>query len=800
MPLIPRARSLPVRGRAVAPAEVRGFSSDGALFSISSTAPSGGGTAGGGRWSAAEATAEAYYANVIVYGCVKAIATDLGGRPFRVGADPDKPNDFDPKHPLAQRLGPAPGGPNPHTSPRRLWRWAVAQRLITGAYAWEIAPSDLTFWPLLTRYLKPIESDGRAPSRGYFSGYEYHPEGGDKVNLSADRVFYDWEPSQDDWRKPESPLQAARLDVSVAVMQDRYDFAFLKNDARPAALVVHEAFANDIDKRKFRRQWLDTHRGPENAGKVHFLETSPHGATPKDSLAIQVLGLSQKDAEFIRRYESKIRAITVAFGVPMSRLGDASERTFSNADRETFNYWLDTVQPMGSDFADAVNMRLMPLFDSSGNVGFFDWSGVPDLEPLRRFAVGDVPNLVNSGIITLNEGREALDLSPVDGGDELDDGPDPIVTPPEPEDEPADDDENDDDEPAAPITESALSDALKPIQGALTALRRDVASLVVGDTPEGDDAEAAIRAAKERRARIWRSVDRQAVRLERIFKRQMEQYFADQRKSIVNRLEGKRGRQMLRAPEDGLTPDAVMDVEYWRANLSRIAQALYSAVTSQSFTAAEAFLDVAFDLDAPFAQAFILDRANNLAGQVTSTTYDAIKQALAEGAVNGESIPDLAKRIDGLFGTTWANRAETVARTEVISAYNGSSFLAYQEAGDVVGGIEWVSTLDDRTRPEHAEMDGTVIGPGEAFELDGATLLYPGDPDVSTRYDSSGNIPDPGSVIINCRCTIAPVLAEEMPTRERAVPRAQVERALVLLARGDLDLRSAVQRLDETLT
>lgn len=787
MPLIPRARSLPAVSRTAAAGGVRAsVSAARQTFSVVS-AETAGSSSGfrGGRWGARDAITEAYYANVMVYGCVRAIATDLASRPFRVGADPDNPRDFDPNHPLAVRLGPAPGGPNPHTSPRRFWRWTVAQRLVTGAFGWEIAAKDLTFWPLLTRCLTPVESDGRSPNAGYFNGFEYRPDGGDLVTLPPDRVFYDWEPAQDDWRRPESPLQAARLDVSVAVMQDRYDHAFLRNDARPAALVVHEAFADDADKRLFRRQWLDTHRGPDNAGKVRFLETSPHGSTPKDSLAIQVLGLSQKDAEFIRRYEAKIRAITVAFGVPMSRLGDASERTFSNADRETLNYWLDTVRPMGTDLADAVNMRLMPLFDSSGNMGFFDWSGVPELEPVRRFAVGDVGGLVNSGIITLNEGREALDLAPVDGGDELGSG-ELVVTPPEPA-------GASDIEPGNPAGDAEPVAQASPPPVPRTAPRLAKAATTADD---GDNAEAAIRAAKERRSVIWRSVDRQAVRLERLFRRQMAQYFDDQRKSILNRLNGKRGRQMVRAPQDGVTPGAIMDVNYWREHLAEVAKLLYSAVTSQAFTAAEAFLDEAFDLDAPFAQGFIFDRANKLAGAVTDTTYAAIKDALAEGALNGEAIPDLAKRIDHLFSTTWADRAETVARTEVISAYNGSSFIAYQEAGDVVGGMEWISTLDDRTRPEHADMDGTVIGPGEAFELDGATLLYPGDPDVAVRYDSSGSIPDPGSVIINCRCTIAPVLADEMPHRERSVPVGEVARVMVLLARGDLDYPTAVKRLD----
>src|SRR5204862_5038897 len=86
-------------------------------------------------------------------------------------------------------------------------------------------------------------------------------------------------------------------------------------------------------------------------------------------------------------------------------------------------------------------------------------------------------------------------------------------------------------------------------------------------------------------------------------------------------------------------------------------------------------LGIGFDVSSPLAQQFIMARANRLAGQVTDTTYDAIKDALTEGVTEGEGIPELAARITDL--TEFAlPRAETIARTEVIGAYNGATDLA----------------------------------------------------------------------------------------------------------------------------
>lgn len=740
-----------------------------------------------------KALSEAYYANIYFFACVRAIATDLAARPFRVGADPDTARDFDPRHPLARRLSPPPGGPNGQTSARRLWAWSAAQRLVLGAVAWEI-DSNLDLWPLPGTKLTPVVQDDprRVAADGWFKEFKVGSGRHGKV-LKPREVFYSWNPAQDDWTRPETALEAARLDVQVAVMQDIYDNAFLRNDARPAQIIVHQAFERPEDESKFRRQFLNRHQGPANAGRAAFVRARPEngGAAPKDAIFIQQLGLSQRDAQFIERYEQKLRSICIALGVPLSRLGDASKRTFSNADKETVNYWLDTVQPLGHDLADDVNIRLMPLYDNSGNVGWFDWSGVPDLEPPKRFAVGEVLSMRSQGLITGEEARDELGFDP----DGLPDAP---AIDPAPAVEP----------PPLPVAAAApsltaedvaaiVSDALAPVQAALRVApveRRDA---------EQDDPETL---ARERRRALWRSTDQSARRIERSWESKIDRLFARQRDAILTRLEGKRGRQMLRDAEDAPAPridaDAIFDRAFWLRQTEELSSELFADTVAAALIRYEAQFGISLDVESEWARDYIATRSNYLAGRVTETTYDAIKGQLIDGISEGESIDALADRIRGLFETTWANRAETVARTEVISAYNGSTFLATQNApDDLVGGLVWISTFDERTRPEHADMDGTIIERGEAFELDGYSLEYPGDPNVAVGMSSSGDVPDPGSAIINCRCTVAPVLWEDMPGEkpERAAAgriAMRDARALVVdVATGVVPAADALARL-----
>jgi len=54
---------------------------------------------------------------------------------------------------------------------------------------------------------------------------------------------------------------------------------------------------------------------------------------------------------------------------------------------------------------------------------------------------------------------------------------------------------------------------------------------------------------------------------------------------------------------------------------------------------------------------------------------------------------------------------------------------------DVVKGKEWIATLDDVTRDEHAAMNGEIRGVNEVFSNG---RMYPGEP--------------------NCRCVLGPAL------------------------------------------
>ena len=116
-----------------------------------------------------------------------------------------------------------------------------------------------------------------------------------------------------------------------------------------------------------------------------------------------------------------------------------------------------------------------------------------------------------------------------------------------------------------------------------------------------------------------------------------------------------------------------------------------------------------------------------------------INSSLIQGLLQGDSIPDIAKRLINVVGM---NRAAAVrnARTMTTSIENKGRDDAYEDLREK--GVEldtiWVSTLDDRTRHSHRMLYGEVRDENTGKYSNG--LRYPGDP-----------LGDPEEVY-NCRC------------------------------------------------
>lgn len=120
-----------------------------------------------------------------------------------------------------------------------------------------------------------------------------------------------------------------------------------------------------------------------------------------------------------------------------------------------------------------------------------------------------------------------------------------------------------------------------------------------------------------------------------------------------------------------------------------------------------------------------------------------INSAVAQGIMQGDSVPELAARMRMV--TDMDERASIrSARTAITSAQNGGRMDAMRRVQDMGATVrkQWIATLDYRTRSAHRHLDGKVAKLDEAFASDLGDIRYPGDPKAK-----------PGNVY-NCRCCL----------------------------------------------
>lgn len=121
-----------------------------------------------------------------------------------------------------------------------------------------------------------------------------------------------------------------------------------------------------------------------------------------------------------------------------------------------------------------------------------------------------------------------------------------------------------------------------------------------------------------------------------------------------------------------------------------------------------------------------------------------VNSAVLQGILQGESIPDIAKRLQSV---TAMNRDSAIrnARTSITSAECKGRQDMYEraEAGGIHLQREWIASIDTHTRHSHRLLDGQLVDVDKPFRSELGNIMYPGDPSAHPAN------------VYNCRCTVA---------------------------------------------
>jgi len=217
---------------------------------------------------------------------------------------------------------------------------------------------------------------------------------------------------------------------------------------------------------------------------------------------------------------------------------------------------------------------------------------------------------------------------------------------------------------------------------------------------------------EDQKETYWQGYAVKTARQESFFKTRLKELFNDQEKDAISQLR-----------DSGQIDDSLFDSEQTRDKFDNTFRPLIENVYNSALEVAVSDLK---QLN-PLALEWIATRSLSLATSINETTKLEIRRQLAEGLREGESIPNLTKRIRGYYDDAFKRRAPMVARTEVIAASNEGALQGYEEMG--------VSKAEFYPAPDACEECLAEVG------------VYPVE-------EAHGKIP----VHPNCRCVMLPVV------------------------------------------
>lgn len=155
---------------------------------------------------------------------------------------------------------------------------------------------------------------------------------------------------------------------------------------------------------------------------------------------------------------------------------------------------------------------------------------------------------------------------------------------------------------------------------------------------------------------------------------------------------------------------------------------------------------IAWDVTNPLVAKVLQQTGSQIVGIAETTQLNAM-QIIRRSYEEGLSIPATAKAIQAGMTEASSARAVTIARTELVGAVNGGSLAAVSIVGDAAGISYWKvwMTAPGAQFPRHEDydgLDGQTVSLDDVFDVGGAQLQFPGDPD------------GPADEVINCRCAL----------------------------------------------
>ena len=309
-----------------------------------------------------------------------------------------------PDHPVQRLLD----LPNPFWTRGDLWRATETYLGLWGSAYWGLERNDqgqvAELWPLRPDRMRVIPDP-----KSYVKGFVYVGQGSPPIPyVPEDVVWFRYFNPLDEYAGL-SPIAPLRLSADMAMDALRANRHGLSNDSTPGLFIETGDTPTDDEVREFYERWESRFKGALKSRRPVLLSGGMKAAN---------LGFSPREMEYMLTLRWGLEDVARVYGVPKPMMGDVERITFSNFATARRIFWQDTIVPQLTFYQDAIQHMLMPHVGDPSLVVEFDLGAIHALQESENDRAKRWQTYVTTGIMTVNEVRQEMNLPPVPWGGE----------------------------------------------------------------------------------------------------------------------------------------------------------------------------------------------------------------------------------------------------------------------------------------------------------------------------------------------------------------------------------------------
>lgn len=204
-----------------------------------------------------------------------------------------------------------------------------------------------------------------------------------------------------------SVLWAAKHSLGIAYASEDTASNYFEKGGAITGVLSSKTMLNNKQKEDIRTQWKEVMACED--GGIAIL-----GA----DMTFQPITVSASDAQLLETRHFNVEEIARFYGVSPTLLGDLTKSSYATFEATSLDFLTNALQPRLVNIENELNRKLLLRREKQQQRMHFAFETEDLLRCTKTEMAQYYRDLINNGVMTVNEVRRKLDLEPVEGGDE----------------------------------------------------------------------------------------------------------------------------------------------------------------------------------------------------------------------------------------------------------------------------------------------------------------------------------------------------------------------------------------------